>query len=59
MSEYSADETPPHTGLDVIDRALAALDLSGDVAGHPGALASVQDVLQAVLNATVEDSSAR
>lgn len=40
---------PPATGVDIIDNALAAIDLSGDVAEHPAQLASAVDLLQQVL----------
>lgn len=40
---------PPATGVTVIDNALAAIDLSGDVAEHPAQLASAVDLLQHVL----------
>lgn len=40
---------PPATGVAVIDNALAAIDVSGDVAEHPAQLAAAVDLLQQVL----------
>jgi len=40
---------PPVTGNHDIDRALAALDLGGDVAEHPGRIAAALDVVQGAL----------
>lgn len=40
---------PPATGVAIIDNALAAIDLSGDVAEHPGQLATAVELLQQVL----------
>lgn len=45
----SDQELPPTTGVPEIDEALAALDLSGDVAEHPEQFARVTEALQAVL----------
>ena len=43
------DAVRPQTGVPAIDEALAALDLGGDVAGHPQEFATAVDALQAVL----------
>lgn len=40
---------PPATGVDLIDNAMAALDLSGPVSEHPAPLASAVELLQQVL----------
>lgn len=40
---------PPATGVAVIDNALAAIDLSGDVAEHPSQFAAAVNLLQQVL----------
>lgn len=40
---------PPATGVELIDNALAAIDLSGDVTEHPAQLAAAVDLLQHVL----------
>ncbi|MBK8459333.1 MAG: hypothetical protein WAS07_06745 [Micropruina sp.] len=59
MSDNQAPSTPPHTGIEAVDEALAGLDLSGPVAGHPALLAQAQDVLHAVLSAPVDGSAAQ
>lgn len=40
---------PPATGVELIDNAMAALDLSGPVSEHPAQLASAVELLQQVL----------
>lgn len=40
---------PPATGVELIDNALAAIDLGGDVTEHPAQLAAAVDLLQHVL----------
>jgi hypothetical protein len=50
MSSQPEEQTPPLTGDDRIDAALAALDLTGPVADHHQRLSAVHDVLGQVLN---------
>ena len=40
---------PPATGVDLIDNAMAAIDLSGPVREHPAQLAAAVELLQQVL----------
>lgn len=40
---------PPETGNHDIDRALASVDLSGDVAGHPEQISAALDAIQRAL----------
>ena len=43
------DDAPPVTGHHDIDRALASLDLSGDVDTHPAQLSAALDAVQQAL----------
>lgn len=51
MTERPEPTPPPTTGVEQIDRAVAAVDLSGPVAGHHEQLARAHEVLQRVLDA--------
>jgi hypothetical protein len=45
----TAPTPPPSTGIDLLDEALATVDLSGPVAEHPQQLTAAVDVLQQLL----------